>query len=95
MSYQTHRRIALDPEQPLVIRMSHARSCALRVGRKWGVRRSVVLDAVRDRCGVNLKIPGTDEDLTKALAVLTELRENGLSPVGASSARRSRDICRR
>jgi hypothetical protein len=62
------------------VRMSHARSCAMLVGQKWGVRRSVILRIVQQRCGVDLLVPGTDGDLDSALPVLVDLKDGGLTP---------------
>lgn len=50
------------------------------VGQKWGVRRSVVLDQLREACGVDLLVPGTDDDLKRALIVLSQMRERGFRP---------------
>jgi hypothetical protein len=50
------------------------------VGQKWPVRRSVILELVRQACGVDLEVPGTDSDLSAAVAVLVELKVNGLPP---------------
>jgi hypothetical protein len=72
-SFQYHRRIALDPGRPFNHRMSHARSCALALSRRWGVARSEVIEQVRAACGVDLLVPATEEQLGEALQVLEAL----------------------
>jgi hypothetical protein len=79
-SFQYHYRIALDPERPFNHRMSHARSCALVLSRRWGVGRSEVLEHVRAASGVNLFLPATEEQLGKALQVLEALSRRSSSP---------------
>jgi hypothetical protein len=81
-SFEAHRRIALDPQRPLDHRMSHARSCALVVGRRRGEARSVILARVRDTCGVDLLVPATDEQLIDALGVLEALSMETVRPAG-------------
>jgi hypothetical protein len=80
VSFQSNLRLAIDPSRPLDQRMSDARSCAVVVSEKWRVRRSVVLDRVREICGVDLLMEGTDDDLLTALTVLSEMRTHGLNP---------------
>jgi hypothetical protein len=48
------------------------------VGQKWGVRRIVVLDQVREVCGVDLLMQAFEDDLRKALTVLSEIKSRGL-----------------
>ena len=78
VSFSSSRRIALDPNRPSGERMSHARSCAMLVGQKWGVGRSVVLDRVREVCGVDLLMQASEDDLRTALTVLSDIKSRGL-----------------
>jgi hypothetical protein len=78
MSFSAHRRNALDMERLLDHRASHARSCALCVAQKYRVRRSVVIELVRQACGVELMVVGTEHEIAAAVAVLTDLKLRGL-----------------
>lgn len=49
------------------------------MGQKYRVRRSVVLEAVRERCGVDLTVPGTELEIAKAIQTLDEIKANGLT----------------
>lgn len=68
MSYSANRRIVLDAAAPLEHRASHARSCALHVANKLGVKRSVVLEHVAARTGIDLNSPPSGEALATAFA---------------------------
>lgn len=74
MSYSVHRRLVADTTLPLEQRARHARSCALHVANKLAVKRSVVLEYVKQQTGVDLVMPGADEALVVALASLEALR---------------------
>ena len=82
MSFSSHRRLTLDSTLPLSHRASHARSCAVVVCEKWRVERSVVIEAVRQRCGVDLMAVKNGEELILAMQVLEDLRFNGLGETG-------------
>jgi hypothetical protein len=77
MAYTAHRRIARDADEPLVHRASSARSCALHVAEKLRVRRSVVIAAVLEATGVDLKQPPTGDAIVKAIEYLELLRMGG------------------
>ena len=83
MSFSSSREIALDPGHSIERRMSQARSCAMLVGQKWHVRRSVILEVVRQASGVDLTVAGSDADIELALAVLVDIKANGLPPGAA------------
>jgi hypothetical protein len=57
----------------------------MHVGQKWHVRRSVVLDQVRDACGVDLLTSSMETDLARAIAVLVGMKADGLRPGLATS----------
>ncbi|MEZ6142660.1 MAG: hypothetical protein R3B84_19030 [Zavarzinella sp.] len=78
MSFSAHKRDALDPTLPLNYRMSHVRSCAMLMGHKYRVHRDVVIDRVRELCGVDVRIVGTEEDAVKAVTALIHIKSVGL-----------------
>jgi hypothetical protein len=78
MSYSSSRRHALDESEPLPHRASHARSCAARISEKFGVHRDVVIERVRELTDVDLRAPGTVDEVTAAVAALDVLRTTGL-----------------
>ncbi len=78
MSFSSHRRDALDPNLPLPHRQSHARSCAMLMGQKYRVPRSVILDFVRQACGADLMCPVSEADLIVAVGVLDRIKAIGL-----------------
>jgi hypothetical protein len=78
VSYSANRRNALDAAQPMDWRAHSARSCAVLVAEKHGVKRSVVLSLVVQRCGVDLLVVKNDAEIRDAFAVLDELRVRGV-----------------
>ena len=74
MSYSAHRRMVADATMPLEHRASHARSCALHVANKLAVKRSAVLEHVKQQTGIDLDAPGSDEALAMAFASIEALR---------------------
>ena len=76
MSYNTHKRDALDAACPLAHRVSHARSLAVMIASRHGVDRDIVLAEVRRRIGVDLHAVASPEDLVRAVVCLDELRES-------------------
>lgn len=78
MSYSSHRQDALDPRLPAPHRQSHARSCAMLLGHKYRVRRSVILDLVRQECGIDLTRPASEADLIAAVRALDWIKVEGL-----------------
>jgi hypothetical protein len=78
VSYNSHRRDALDPRLPAPHRQSHARSCAMLLGQKYRVRRSVILDLVRQACGIDLTRPASEADLIAAVRALDRIKVEGL-----------------
>lgn len=79
MSFSSNRKVVFDESQPLVHRASHARSCALHVANKLGVRRSVVLAEVVRLAGVDLDHPVDAASMVKAFETLEELRQGRLT----------------
>jgi hypothetical protein len=81
VSYSANRRDALDPALPIAHRMSHARSCAMLMGQKYWVPRSVILDLVRRTCGVDLTAPASDPEIAEAIGALDRIKAGGLAAV--------------
>jgi len=48
------------------------------VAEKWRVKRSVVLKAVHQKCGVDLTAVGTNNEIEPAIRVLEDLKLHGL-----------------
>lgn len=78
MSYSSSKRHALDQTMPLPHRMSNARSCAMRVGQKHHVRRSVIIAEVQRLSGVDLMVLQTDDCIERAIAALDQLKDKGI-----------------
>jgi len=74
MSYNTHKRFALDATKPLPHRASHARSCTVHVASQLHVPRGEIIERVKSLTGVDLMTVSTDESLHRALACLDGLR---------------------
>lgn len=55
----------------------------MRVGQKYRVPRSVILDIVRQACGTDLTRPATEAELAAAVCELERLKRDGL-PGGAA-----------
>jgi hypothetical protein len=77
MSFSSNRRKLLDETEPLEHRASHARSCALHVANKLGLKREAVIELVAQQTGVNLDQPGSVGNLLKAFEALEALRKEG------------------
>ncbi len=77
MSFSSHRKAVFDDSRPLSHRASHARSCALHVANKLGIRREAVLLEVAAQTGVDLNQPSDADQLLKAFALLEALRQGG------------------
>lgn len=74
MSYNTHKRFALDVTKPFLHRASHARSCTNHVADKLHVSRDEIIERVMAISGVNLIAPSTGEELERALGCLDQIR---------------------
>lgn len=74
MSYNSNRRALLDTSLPLEHRASHARSCALHVANKLGVKREDVMERVAQKTGVDLNKPANPEALLAAFEALESMR---------------------
>jgi len=79
VSFSSHRRDALNSALPLPHRQSHVRSCAMLMGQKYSVRRSVVLDLIQRACGADLNLPATEGELVAAMHVLERIKAVGLA----------------
>lgn len=77
MSYNVHKRLALDPTRPLAHRHSHARSLAVMVASRYRVPRQEVLDAVRRKTGLDVLTGVSGSDLPRAIAALDAIRARG------------------
>lgn len=73
MSHNSHRNAVLDESSPLAHRASHARSCAIHVANRLGLRRDDVIRQVEASTGVDLAHPASVEDLLLAFDVLERL----------------------
>ena len=49
------------------------------VAHKWRVKRSLVLEVVRQKCGVDLTAVGAENEIETAIKILENLRLHGLS----------------
>lgn len=76
MSYNVHKRQALDTSRPILHRMSHARSCTVITATRHGVRREEVIQRLLEKTGLDLMSPMSDEQLARAMEYLEYLREN-------------------
>ncbi len=74
MSFNSHRRKLLDESEPLSRRASHARSCALLVAKKFGLKREDVIELLASKIGVNLHEPQSSAELLIALVELENMR---------------------
>lgn len=74
MSFSSHRKKLLDDTEPLEHRASHARSCALHVANKLGIKREMVIELIARQTGVNLYSPENTAQLLLAFAALENLR---------------------
>ena len=74
MSYNNHKRFALDATKPFSHRASHARSCTVHVSSQLRLPREEVIQRVAALSGVDLHTVATDEELARALACLDSLR---------------------
>lgn len=74
MSYNSNRRALLDASLPLGHRVSHARSCALHVANKLGVKREDVMERVAQKTGGDPNRPANPEELLAAFEMLESMR---------------------
>ena len=86
MSFSAHKRDALDATVPLNHRMSHLRSCAMLMGQKHRVPRSVIIERVLQRCGVDITLSSSDAGIQRAVQALVHIKEFGLDDPAAPSA---------
>ena len=66
MSHSTSRKAARDATLPLEHRASHARSCAIHVANRLGMKRNDLIDLVEEQTGISLHDPGSAERLEMA-----------------------------
>lgn len=83
MSFSANKRDALDVTLPVAHRMSHLRSCAVLVAEKYRVARSIVIERVAAKTGVDITQAASDAEIERAAAALTQLRVSGLHDSGA------------
>jgi hypothetical protein len=86
MSFGSHCNAVLDQTLPLEHRASHARSCALHVANKLGLKRSDVLREVASRAGVDLECPEGVEQLVKAFGFLDDRRQGRVRIEGTAGS---------
>ena len=80
MSYNTHKRFALDDTNPLPQRVSHARSCTMQVASQLRVPREEIIQRVAVLSGVDLHSVTSGEELARAFVCLDGLRLPPSSP---------------
>lgn len=79
MSFSSHRKKALDENQPIAHRASHARSCAVCVCEKYRVPRSKVLEEIQKITGVNLNDVTSHNEIVNAMEAMEGLKLNGIN----------------
>jgi hypothetical protein len=77
VSFSAHRRDALNPNLPIAHRLSHARSCAMLMGQKYKMHRSVIINLVRRSCGVDLMGLANEAEIVEAVRVLDKIKAYG------------------
>jgi hypothetical protein len=82
MSFSAHKRDALDETLPVSHRMSHLRSCAMLMGQKYRVPRSMIFERVVQLCGVDISDLASDAEIQRAVQALVIIKESGLSASG-------------
>ena len=86
MSFSSHRHAVFDETLALEHRASHARSCALHVANKLGLKRGDVLREVASRAGVDLERPEGADQLLRAFGFLDDLRQGRARIEGAAGS---------
>ncbi|MFN5944389.1 MAG: hypothetical protein ACK5ZG_13375 [Phycisphaerae bacterium] len=79
MSFSAHKRDALDRQLPVDHRMSHLRSCAMLMGQKYRVPRSLICERVVQMCGVDISKVASELEIQLAVQALTAIKESGLN----------------
>ncbi|WP_394493709.1 hypothetical protein [Shewanella sp. ENK2] len=79
MSFSSSRKRALDTSRPIPYRASSARSCAVCVSEKYRVKRSVILEQVRQQTHVDLNAVDNSDGILKAISALEHIKLNGLN----------------
>ncbi|MGE8359615.1 hypothetical protein [Pseudomonas sp.] len=64
----------MDESEALSHRASHARSCALLVAQKLGIKREAVIERIARKTGVDLHEPQSTTELLIALTELESMR---------------------
>jgi hypothetical protein len=90
VSFSAHRRDALDPSLPIAHRLSHVRSCAMLMGQKYKVRRSVILDLVKHSCGADLMGQVSESEIVEAIRLLDRIKADG--PAAVSNGRSGSEV---
>ena len=78
MSFNVHKRKALDAALPFNHRMSNLRSCAMLVSQKFRVPRSMIITRVAEQCGVDITLSANDAEIHLAVAILEQIKQSGL-----------------
>lgn len=66
MSHNSERNRVRDPSRPFLHRASSARSCAIHVANRLGMKRDELIALVEVETGISLHRPGTPERLMLA-----------------------------
>ena len=86
MSFNAHKRDALDVTLPINHRMSHLRSCAVLLGDKYRVPRSSIIERVLHLCGVDITVSAKEPEIQRAMQALVIIKESGLGDPAAPPA---------
>jgi hypothetical protein len=82
MSFNAHKRDALDATVPINQRMSHLRSCAMLMGQKYRVPRSIIIERIQQLCGVDIAVIANEVEVQRAVQALVQIKESGLDDPG-------------
>jgi hypothetical protein len=81
MSYNNHKRQALEEWRPIKHRMSHLRSCTVHISERHKVHRDLIIEKVLELTGLDLYSPLSNEELVTATQCLDQIREKWPGPV--------------
>jgi len=79
MSHSSHRKAARDATRPIDHRASHARSCALHVANRLGIKRDKLIEIVRERTGSDLHNPSDANELLLALDFMEAMQSSDVA----------------
>lgn len=80
MSYNNHKRQALEESRPIGHRMSHLRSCTVHISQRHRIQRAQVIEKVKVLTGLDLHEHLTDDEMQMATQCLDAIREQWPGP---------------